>query len=70
MKTFNLKIGGIKEMLTKDQMKKITGGYSPCDNRWDGGAQYCTTMGGTHQRCWAQECGEYYVCVTGPAGEC
>lgn len=29
MKKLNLQLGSIKEMLTKEQMKKITGGYDP-----------------------------------------
>jgi len=30
MKKINLKLDDIKEMLTKEQMKKITGGYGTC----------------------------------------
>jgi len=30
MKKLNLKLDDIKEMLTKEQMKKITGGYGYC----------------------------------------
>ena len=30
MKKLNLKLDDIKEMLTKEQMKKITGGYGTC----------------------------------------
>jgi len=30
MKKLNLKLDDIKEMLTKEQMKKITGGYGIC----------------------------------------
>ena len=32
MKKLNLKLGSIKEMLTKEQMKRIVGGYDPCKN--------------------------------------
>jgi len=32
MKKMNLKLGGIKEMLTREQMKKVVGGYG-----YDGG---------------------------------
>jgi len=30
MKKLKLKLDGIKEMLTKEQMKKISGGYGSC----------------------------------------
>jgi hypothetical protein len=30
MKKLNLQLGSIKEMLTKEQMKNIDGGYAPC----------------------------------------
>ncbi|SEM79469.1 hypothetical protein SAMN05192574_101835 [Mucilaginibacter gossypiicola] len=43
MKKLKLKMEGISEMLTKDQMKKISGGYSgACGSYCDTGAQ-CTT---------------------------
>jgi len=32
MKKLKLKLDGIAEMLTKQQMKKITGGYDVCDD--------------------------------------
>lgn len=32
MKKLNLQLGSIKEMLTKEQMKKISGGYGECYN--------------------------------------
>lgn len=38
MKKLNLKLGGIKEMLTREQMKKVVGGYggySSCFLRCD-----------------------------------
>jgi len=31
MKKLNLQLGSIKEMLTKEQMKKVAGGYGGCD---------------------------------------
>ena len=30
MKKLNLQLGSIKEMLTKEQMKKVSGGYEGC----------------------------------------
>ncbi|RNL55414.1 hypothetical protein [Pedobacter jejuensis] len=66
MKNFNLKIGGIKEMLSKDQMKKISGGYTGCENQSFEGAQHCSSMGGVWQRCYNDLCGVYYQCL-GPS---
>lgn len=62
MKNFNLKIGGIKQMLSKDQMKKITGGYSPCEHQSTIGAQACAAMGGYWLICNSGECGSYNLC--------
>lgn len=31
MKKLNLQLGNIKEMLTREQMKKVSGGYDPGD---------------------------------------
>ncbi|MHA4894994.1 hypothetical protein ACXZ1K_09590 [Pedobacter sp. PWIIR3] len=48
MKKLSLKLGGIKEMLTREQMKKITGGYG------SGPAGNCTITcsdGVVHQAC-------------------
>lgn len=37
MKKLNLQLGSIKEMLTKEQMKKVAGGYTGCTaDCWDG----------------------------------
>ena len=46
MKKFNLKIDGIKEALSQEQMKKIAGGYDPTPTcpegyYWDASQQKC-----------------------------
>ncbi len=50
MKKLNLKLAGISEVLTKEQMKKISGGYgddaTACTKDSDCGAgQRCATLG-------------------------
>ena len=47
MKKLKLKLDGMKEMLTKEQMKKISGGYSGpvlecCFAQWCNGGGYST----------------------------
>jgi len=60
---FNLKIGGIKQMLSKDQMKKITGGYTGCENQYTGGQEYCEHQYGGHFfECYSTECGRFFLC--------
>lgn len=57
MKKLNLQLGSIKEMLTKEQMKKIVGGYDdPCDDECESDA----------------DCGEPGIlgCFTAPAVDC
>lgn len=54
MKKFNLKIGGIKEMLSKEQMKKISGGYC-AGGDFNGGCETCRTMGGTLYSCFIND---------------
>lgn len=59
MKKLNFKLGGIGEMLTKDQMKKVVGGYGDCFDECSiepcPTGQTCTTVacGGqtTYQMC-------------------
>ncbi|TDO22360.1 hypothetical protein [Pedobacter duraquae] len=78
MKSFQLKIGGIKEMLSKDQMKKITGGYTGCENQWYNGVDAChgttnpdpSSWGGNLLRCYSAECGTYYVCASISSSDC
>lgn len=63
MKDFNLKIGGIKQMLSKDQMKKITGGYTGCENQSTIGAYACSMYyGGTYVEHQNAECGTFFTC--------
>jgi len=71
MKSFNLKIGGIKQMLTKDQMKKITGGYTGCENQAIIGKDACERdCGGTYLDCYSPECGHYNLCVLSAMAPC
>ena len=49
-------------MLSKDQMKKITGGYSPCDAQSYMGPDVCRMMGGYWLGCQSAECGYYFMC--------
>ena len=52
MKKLNLQLGSIKEMLTKEQMKKVSGGYDDCDsfsgcgNDHSTSHLYCCGLGG------------------------
>jgi len=51
MKKLNLKLNDIKEMLTKEQMKKITGGYDmfcsrQCGVKGTGNLVYCNSNNG------------------------
>ncbi|MHA4894993.1 hypothetical protein ACXZ1K_09585 [Pedobacter sp. PWIIR3] len=66
MKKLNLKLGGIKEMLTREQMKRITGGYGnpPMGN--------CTiTCGGVVHPACACHTGEMHKrCGCGQSGIC
>jgi hypothetical protein len=46
MKKLNLKLGGLGQMLTKVQMKNITGGYNPnCGGDTTLQDWYCGTVG-------------------------
>ncbi len=51
MKKLNLKLAGISEVLTKEQMKKISGGYD--DDGGDAGCTTCTSDSscGAGQKC-------------------
>lgn len=44
MKKLNLQLGSIKEMLTKEEMKKITGGYSTGGGGGGWGASHGTIV--------------------------
>ena len=71
MTSFNLKIGGIKQMLSKDQMKKIAGGYTGCENQAVIGREACIRdWGGTYLDCYSPECGHYNICTIEPLAGC
>jgi len=46
MKKLNLKLGGIKEMLSREQMKKVVGGYG-----YDGGGGCGTSECSSNSDC-------------------
>lgn len=49
MKKLNLKLGGIKEMLTREQMKKVVGGYNPnCAGVEGAYTWYCCGANGSY----------------------
>lgn len=56
MRKFNLKVGGIKEMLSREQMRKISGGYG-CDVGYIGDCNSCRTLGGTMYQCYISTLG-------------
>ena len=68
MKKLKLNLGGVKETLTREQMKKISGGYDVKSCEWldcpPGSLYYCTVPdGGTCQidHHWYPT-GHYYTC--------
>jgi hypothetical protein len=63
MKKLKLKLDGIKEMLTKEQMKKISGGYSSCC------VDDCPS--GQYRLCYDINCfgACHYICLVG-GGTC
>ncbi len=62
MKKLNLKLGGIKEMLTREQMKKVVGGDGYGGGDSGGGKRYSCCPGAMAVNV---QCSE---CVTVPAG--
>lgn len=77
MKKLNLKLGGIKEMLTREQMKKITGGHGPLYGYEGNCVIHCKNNGiwtqhpscGAHTGEVVRHCGYSYESVTWTGGD-
>ena len=72
MKKLKLKLDSIKESLSKDQMKRISGGYGDAPGKPTGEGE--STSGNGYKCCWenTENCSECekrarsnWVCVTG-----
>jgi natural product precursor len=65
MKTLKLKLEGMKEILSQEQMRAITGGYNNCQNCIDTTHYYCCRGNSTSDIGQTDCCTASYYCAGG-----